>query len=215
MGIYLNISLNKFVTESKYQNLHLFKIRKVKSSDCHKIYNLVTEIEPLRQFDQNIYTLICQYFATNSLLLEYNNEIVGIAIGFYLPNKPDTFYILQFGLKKEYRRNNIAVDFFRLFIQQFNGCSRFHFTMRALNLKRKQILRLIEIVTKSSCNLMEIIDYSDDEIDYKYEGKYDINNSSCVLESFENLSVYSLEVIQENLNDKTWTNFIMQKLSIN
>lgn len=156
-----------------------FTVRKVERDDFKKIFLLIPQITPLRQYDLYIYKIFCDYLADNSLLLECNGNLIGLAIGFILPKEPDAFFILQFGILKSYRRCNIAVDFFNCFLQQFPGCTRFYFTIRENNSKRKQILRLIHMITRYPCVSIETIDFSYDfsiETDYRYEGKFGIQN---------------------------------------
>jgi hypothetical protein len=170
-----------------------YKVKRVTSGDFNRIFNLVGEIEPLRQFDQYVYKLICDYFSANCLLLEWHDELVGIALGFYIPSSRDAFYIFQFGVIKNYRKSNISIDFLRVFIQQFSACSCFYFTIRGKNSRRLQFLRLIEILSKKPVVLLETIQFSNEELDFKYLGSFD---NRCL-----NIASSRLKNVQDDLQN--------------
>jgi len=149
-----------------------FNTRNLNSNDYIQLHALVARINPLRQYDEYIYKTICDFLNSKSILLEWNNEIVGLAIGFVLPDESDAFNILQFGILQDFRKDNIAYHFFKDFLRQFSSCSRFYFTINSQSLWRLQILRLIESAVCSKCIAIETINFTNFVVDYKYVCDY-------------------------------------------
>lgn len=153
-------------------DLKRFAVRSIRNDDYAKIFSFVDNVEPLRQYDAYIYKLFCDYFSNKSLMLEYEGNFVGLAIGFVLPNDPTSFFILQFGIAKEYRQFHVTAGFFRTFLLLFNECSKFYFTVKADSPYRAKLLKGIEYVTKCNCRLIDKIDFSflnNGGCDFKYE----------------------------------------------
>ena len=78
--------------------------------DADSIWNLVKNNKPLDENSKYLYILLCHEFSNTCVLAESTSKIVGFASTFVSPKNPDTLFVWQVAVDKNYRNKGIAQD---------------------------------------------------------------------------------------------------------
>lgn len=86
---------------------HGATIRHPKLEDGSAVWKIVKE-SGLAQNSPYIYLLMCDQFASTCAVAELDDQLQGIALGFYLPDKEKTLFLWQIGILGTARGRRLA-----------------------------------------------------------------------------------------------------------
>ncbi len=94
------------------------KVPKLK--DSKKIFSLIKNSKPLDLNSEYAYMLICEHFKDTSVIAEIEKKIVGVITGYVIPNEPDTLFIWQVAVDKDFRGKRIPYFMFENLLSRKN-----------------------------------------------------------------------------------------------
>jgi len=89
--------------------------------DANSIWNLVKNNKPLDENSKYLYVLLCHEFSKTCVVAEYDSKIIGFVSAFVSPKNPDTLFVWQVAVDKNYRNKGIAKDMVTKSLSSFNS----------------------------------------------------------------------------------------------
>lgn len=77
--------------------------------DAEKIHRLICQNKPLDPNSVYLYLLMSSYFTETCAVIQIGDELIGALTGFIAPQKPNTFFIWQIAVEKQYRGKGLAL----------------------------------------------------------------------------------------------------------
>lgn len=76
--------------------------------DSENIWNLIRNNKPLDENSLYLYTLLCHEFSDTCVVAESDSKIIGFLSAFIPPKKPETLFVWQIAVDKEFRNKGVA-----------------------------------------------------------------------------------------------------------
>lgn len=83
-------------------------LRRPAVGDAAKVWRLVREVGSLDANSPYAYLLLCSDFADTGIVAETRGRLVGFALGYRPPARPDTLFVWQIAVSPEHRGERIA-----------------------------------------------------------------------------------------------------------
>jgi L-2,4-diaminobutyric acid acetyltransferase len=83
-------------------------ITKVDEEEFLKAYNFVSNCKPLENYSEHFYKIVLRYFGNSCFVAKFNDEIVGMVIGFKSQADKNKFFLWQIGVFSYHRGREIG-----------------------------------------------------------------------------------------------------------
>ena len=83
-------------------------IKRTNEDDFLKIYKFISNCKPLENYSEHLYKIMLRYFGNSCFIAEFNNNIVGFAMGFKSQIDQNKFFLWQIGVFSKYREKEVG-----------------------------------------------------------------------------------------------------------
>lgn len=94
------------------------RYRNTTPQDSLAVWQLVQDSGTLEANTAYFYLIFCSDFAQTCLIAEFDDEVVGVVIGYHPPTEPATAFCWQIGVHPDWRGQGVASELLRHWLNQ-------------------------------------------------------------------------------------------------